>query len=108
MSENANTKHTPIEVARLDFLVSVEGLLQSAEETKAARDRLLEEVETVTTQSLLTNRKAAEVLQVTSGQLARMANRGDLPSVKLPNGERRFIAADLWSWIESRREDGGQ
>ena len=48
MSRIANTKHTPIEVARLDFLVSVEGLLQSAEETKAARDRLLEEVETVT------------------------------------------------------------
>ena len=48
MSKNANLKHTPLEVARLDFLASVEGLLQSAKETKAARDRLIEEVDTET------------------------------------------------------------
>jgi len=57
-----------------------------------------------TTQTLLTKRQAAEILQVTSGQIIRMANCGNVPSVLLPNGERRFIEADLWRWIESQRE----
>jgi len=59
-----------------------------------------------TTQTLLTKRQAAEILAVTSGQLARMASRGEVPSVKLPNREVRFIERDLWAWIESRRQDG--
>ena len=58
----------------------------------------------MSTQTLLTKREAASILQVTSGQVIRMANRGDVPSVRLPNGERRFIEADLWRWIESQRE----
>jgi len=57
------------------------------------------------TQTLLTKSEAAEILKVTSGQLARMAGRGDVPSVRLPNGERRFIARDLWTWIESQRQE---
>lgn len=57
-----------------------------------------------TTQTLLTKREAAEILRVTSGQVIRMANHGDVPSVKLPNGERRFLMADLWQWIRSQRE----
>lgn len=60
-----------------------------------------------TQETLLTKREAARVLQITSGQLARMVNRGEVPSVRLPNREVRFCEADLWRWIESHKQEGG-
>jgi excisionase family DNA binding protein len=51
--------------------------------------------------NLLTDSEAADVLRLTARQVARLAKRGDLPSVELPGGERRFDLDDLRAWVES-------
>lgn len=52
---------------------------------------------------LLAAENVAEILQLTSRQVTRLANRGVIPSIELPTGDRRFIEADIWEWIEKRR-----
>jgi excisionase family DNA binding protein len=53
------------------------------------------------TTNLLTDSEAADVLRLTPRQVARLAKRGDLPAVTLPNGETRFDPDDLRAWVES-------
>lgn len=57
---------------------------------------------------LLTKHEAAEALRLTPGQVSRLAHRGELPSVILPNKEVRFDPADISAWIESRKSPVGQ
>jgi excisionase family DNA binding protein len=53
--------------------------------------------------TLLTDSEAAEILRLTARQVARLARRGELPSVELPGGEVRFDPDDLRAWVESRK-----
>jgi excisionase family DNA binding protein len=54
--------------------------------------------------TLLTASEAADVVRLTTRQVVRLANRGELPSVRLPGDELRFDAADLWRWIDTHRQ----
>jgi excisionase family DNA binding protein len=62
--------------------------------------------------TLLTDSEAADILRLTARQVLRLAKRGELPSVKLPNGETRFDSDDLRHWVDSLRRPaavaGGQ
>jgi excisionase family DNA binding protein len=51
---------------------------------------------------LLTVADVAETLRVHPNYVYDLANRGDLPSYKI-GGMRRFRAADVEAWLESRR-----
>ncbi len=59
--------------------------------------------------TLLTKDEAAEFLRLTPRQVGKLARRGVLPSVNLPNGETRFDRDDLRAWVESlKRPANGQ
>ena len=59
--------------------------------------------------TLLTDSETADYLRLTTRQVVRLAKRGDVPSVNLPDGELRFDAADLHQWVESlKRPVNGQ
>ncbi len=53
------------------------------------------------TSHLLTNFEASEVLSITSHQVSRLARRGELPYVLLPNNEVRFDLDDIREWVGS-------
>lgn len=55
------------------------------------------------TTHLLTDSEAAELLRLTPRQVARLAKRGELPSVELPGNEIRFDADDLRRWVDSHK-----
>ena len=54
--------------------------------------------------TLLTDSEAAEILRLTPRQVARLAKRGALPSVKLPGDEIRFDPDDIRRWIETLKQ----
>ena len=56
-----------------------------------------------TNDRLLTGNEAADLLGLTSHQVLRLANRGDLPSVRFPNKEVRFDPADLRQFVEAHK-----
>lgn len=51
--------------------------------------------------ALLTETETADLLKLTTRQVLRLAKRGLLPAVRLPNAEVRFDPADLAGFIES-------
>lgn len=53
--------------------------------------------------TLLTDSEAADMLRLTSRQVARLAKRGELPSVQLPGNEVRYDPDDIRRWVESRK-----
>ena len=53
--------------------------------------------------TLLTDSEAAEILRLTPRQVARLAKRGELPSVQMPGDEIRFDLEDLRLWVETRK-----
>jgi excisionase family DNA binding protein len=53
--------------------------------------------------TLLTDSEAAEILRLTPRQVARLARRGELPSVQLPGNEVRFDPDDIRRWVETRK-----
>ncbi|MGI6417430.1 MAG: helix-turn-helix domain-containing protein [Thermoguttaceae bacterium] len=53
---------------------------------------------------LLAPDEVADILRLTTPQISRMATRRVLPAVRLPNGEFRFCASELWAWIEARKQ----
>jgi excisionase family DNA binding protein len=53
--------------------------------------------------TLLTDSEAADILRLTPRQVARLAKRGELPSVQLPGGEVRYDLDDLRAWVESHK-----
>ena len=60
-----------------------------------------------TTQRLLTESEAGAVLGLTSAETLWLARSRQIPCVTLPGGEVRFVAADLWEWVRSRKQKGG-
>jgi len=52
-----------------------------------------------TTKRLLTAGEAADILQMPETRLARFAEASQIPHVRLPDGEVRFIEGNLWEWI---------
>ena len=59
-----------------------------------------------TTQRLLTETEAGEILSLTPRQVLKLARRGEIPSVAVLAGELRFVERDLWTWVESRKQNG--
>jgi excisionase family DNA binding protein len=57
---------------------------------------------------LLTDSEAADILGLTSRQVAKLARRGELPRVTLPCNEVRFDLDDLWRWVESHKRPPAQ
>ena len=58
--------------------------------------------------ALLTDVEAAAVLNLTPRQVLRLASRGELPSVRFPNGEVRFDVDDLRRFVESHKRPATQ
>ncbi len=54
--------------------------------------------------NLITDSEAAEILRLTSRQVAKLAKKGILPSVTLPGDEVRFDPDDLWRWVENLKQ----
>lgn len=57
-----------------------------------------------TPKTLLAQSDVAEMLQLTSAQVGRMARRGQIPTVLLPGDEVRFDPDEVRAWIESRKQ----
>jgi hypothetical protein len=53
---------------------------------------------------VLTPDAAGELAGLTPRQLLIRANRGEFPSIRLPGGEIRYDAVDLWLWIQAHRQ----
>ena len=52
---------------------------------------------------LVDAREAGRLLDMIPARAKRLARRGALPCVVLPDGEVRFLPADLESWVEEHR-----
>jgi excisionase family DNA binding protein len=61
---------------------------------------------------LLDTFDAADMLRLSPRQVAKLARRGELPSITLPGDEIRFDPEDIRQWVESRKRpangEGGQ
>jgi hypothetical protein len=57
---------------------------------------------------LLSWHGAARILGLTERQLSRLVERGIVPHVMLPDGDVRFVEADLWAWVEARKQATGE
>jgi predicted DNA-binding transcriptional regulator AlpA len=57
-----------------------------------------------TTQRLLTDSEAADILQMPSARLARFAKENEVPHLRLPDGEIRFDLDDLRQWVETLKQ----
>jgi len=55
------------------------------------------------TANLITDSQAAAILQLTPRQVAKLARRGELPTVRLPGNEIRFDPDDIRLWIERHK-----
>jgi len=58
--------------------------------------------------TLLTDSEAAEILRLTPRQVAKLAKRGEIPTVHLPRNEVRFDSDDLRQWVETLKRPGPQ
>ena len=54
---------------------------------------------------LLHDFEAARLLKMRANKLVRLAKQGVVPCVLLPDGEVRFIEADLLKWVEGCKID---
>lgn len=52
---------------------------------------------------LLNDSEAAERLRMLPGRLVRLARKGLVPHVLLPDGELRFDPRDLDAWVEAHK-----
>jgi len=59
-----------------------------------------------TSKELLDASEAAKLLSVLPARLKRWAKAGLVPCVLLPDGEARFVRADLNAWIAAHRKGG--
>jgi hypothetical protein len=55
---------------------------------------------------LVDETRVADALALTSAQVRRLVNRGDLPCRILPDGSRRIDPAELRQWIDNLRHVG--
>jgi len=56
--------------------------------------------------NLLTDVEAARKVRMTTSRLIRLARAGDVPCVRLPDGELRFDPQDLAGWIGQHKHEG--
>jgi excisionase family DNA binding protein len=54
--------------------------------------------------TLLIDSQIAEILMLTSRQVLKLAKRGEIPAVFLPNGEIRFDYHDVAEWIKTCKQ----
>ena len=52
---------------------------------------------------LIDAREAGRLLDMLPARVTRLAKRGDLPCVMLPDGEARFSPDDLRDWVDQHR-----
>ena len=52
---------------------------------------------------LIDAREAGRLLDMLPARVTRLANRGDLPCVILPDGKLRYLPDDLRAWVEEYR-----
>ena len=55
---------------------------------------------------LLSDVETAEFLCMNSRRVRRLAKKGEIPSVQLPDGEIRFCEADVVEWVEAHKRPG--
>lgn len=60
----------------------------------------------IANERLLTAGDAADILQMPTAKVSKFAKRNQIPHVRLPDGEIRFVEADLWRWICTCKEPG--
>ena len=53
---------------------------------------------------LYTDSEVSEMLALTPRQVASLSKRHGLPSLRLPNKEVRYDAADVARWVESLKQ----
>jgi hypothetical protein len=53
---------------------------------------------------LVDAREAGRLLDMLPARVTRLAKRGALPCVKLPDDEIRFLADDLREWVRGHRQ----
>jgi hypothetical protein len=58
-----------------------------------------------TANTLLDAYGAAEILLLSTRRVRLLVEQGQLPHVALPNGEIRFVEADLLVWIEAHKQN---
>jgi excisionase family DNA binding protein len=58
--------------------------------------------------TLITDSEAAEILRLTPRQVAKLAKKGILPSVKLPGDEIRFDPDDIRRWVETLKQPAAE
>ena len=58
--------------------------------------------------TLITDSEAAEILRLTPRQVAKLAKKGILPSVKLPGDEIRFDPDDIREWVETLKQPAAE
>jgi excisionase family DNA binding protein len=51
--------------------------------------------------ALLDEVEAADLLRTIPSRVMRMARRGEIPHVRLPGGEIRFVVDDLREWVDT-------
>jgi excisionase family DNA binding protein len=59
---------------------------------------------------LITDSEVGELLRLSSRQVEKLAKRGEIPSIRLPDNEIRFDPDEIRRYIESRKQpatDGG-
>ncbi len=54
--------------------------------------------------TLLDTYDAAEILLLSTRRVRLLVKQGQLPHVALPNGEIRFVEADLLAWIDAHKQ----
>jgi hypothetical protein len=55
------------------------------------------------TLTLMSVKEAAAFLGMIPSRVVRLANKSQVPCVRLPDGEPRFIKEDLYEWIREHR-----
>jgi hypothetical protein len=59
---------------------------------------------TATLPVLLSSTDVGQWLNLSPGQVERMARRGQVPSIRLPNGDLLFDRVELLQWLDHLRE----
>jgi hypothetical protein len=57
---------------------------------------------------LLTAHEVAQWLGQSARRVERMARRGEIPSIGLPDGSRVYDEAELAAWLRSRRQSDAE
>lgn len=55
------------------------------------------------TLTLMSVKEAAAFLGMIPARVVRLANKNQIPCVRLPDGEPRFIKEDLCDWVREHR-----